>query len=235
MPWPRRARVFTERLLIKFFARNATTFLVQSLSMAEGLKRLVGSDVDVQVVPFHSTPIERTETAANPAHDTDFIYTSTGDPHKNHRGLIDAWIRLAQERLRPSLTVTVSGQDYPALAAWIAEQTRQHGLNVTNIGFVPPLELLNYYARSRALIFPSTCESFGRPLMEAKELGLPVLASELDYVRDLLDPAQTFDPASPLSIARAVKRFLDKPEQRPTVLNATELLTELQRRADARH
>jgi glycosyltransferase involved in cell wall biosynthesis len=108
-------------------------------------------------------------------------------------------------------------------------------LNVTNIGFVPPLELLGHYARSRALIFPSTCESFGRPLMEAKELGLPVLASELDYVRDLLDPAQTFDPASPLSITRAVKRFLDKPEQRPPVLNATEFLTDMQRRADAHH
>ncbi|MGH8848481.1 MAG: glycosyltransferase, partial [Polaromonas sp.] len=40
----------------------------------------------------------------------------------------------------------------------------------------------------------------------------PILASELDYVRDVCSPVQTFDPASPVSIARAVKRFLAVPE-----------------------
>jgi hypothetical protein len=33
-------------------------------------------------------------------------------------------------------------------------------------------------------------------------------ASELDYVRDVLDPEQSFDPESATSIARAVKRFM---------------------------
>jgi hypothetical protein len=45
--------------------------------------------------------------------------------------------------------------------------------------------------------------------------GLPILAPELDYVRDVCVPIQTFDPHSPVSIARAVKRFLGQPD--PTV------------------
>ena len=51
-------------------------------------------------------------------------------------------------------------------------------------------------------------ESFGLPLLEAKFLGLPILASELDYVRDVVEPTETFDPESPVSISRAVQRFL---------------------------
>ena len=66
------------------------------------------------------------------------------------------------------------------------------------------LELL----RSKALIFPSLAESFGLPLVEAQEFNKPILASELDFVRDVCSPVDTFDPKSSLSIARAVKRFL---------------------------
>ena len=45
------------------------------------------------------------------------------------------------------------------------------------------------------------------------ESGLPVLASELDYYRDVLDPDQSFDPNSNISVARAVKRFLGIAEE----------------------
>jgi len=47
-----------------------------------------------------------------------------------------------------------------------------------------------------------------------------VLASERDYVRDLLDPEQSFDPLSPTSIARAVKRFLGRAEEPIMLLDA---------------
>jgi hypothetical protein len=43
-------------------------------------------------------------------------------------------------------------------------------------------------------------------------------------VRDVLDPEQTFDPESPLSIARAVKRFLGLNESPLPLLDATHFL-----------
>ena len=68
--------------------------------------------------------------------------------------------------------------------------------------------MLALYASAGALVFPSLGESFGLPLIEARQAGLSILAPELDYVRDVCEPAQTFDPQSATSIARAVKRFL---------------------------
>jgi glycosyltransferase involved in cell wall biosynthesis len=67
-------------------------------------------------------------------------------------------------------------------------------------------------------------ESFGLPLIEARQAGLPILASELDYVRDVVDPEQTFDPDSPMSIARAVKRFLGVEVTPIPLLSASQFL-----------
>ena len=58
------------------------------------------------------------------------------------------------------------------------------------------------------MIYPSKIESFSIPLIEANEYNIPIIASELDYVRDVCNPVETFNPNSAKSISRSVKRFL---------------------------
>ena len=92
---------------------------------------------------------------------------------------------------------------------------QEKGLKIINLGWLPQSEVLLQYQSCRSLIFPSLRESFGLPLLEASKLNIPILASELDYVYDVCEPEQTFDPSSPQSIARAVTRFLKiKPPKR---------------------
>jgi hypothetical protein len=57
-------------------------------------------------------------------------------------------------------------------------------------------------------------------LIEANDVGLPILAPELDYVHDVCNPIETFDPKSSLSIARAVMRYVGKPKLAAKVLPA---------------
>ena len=83
------------------------------------------------------------------------------------------------------------------------------------------------YPKSKAIIFTSNYESFGIPLIEAKYFDLPVLAGELDYVRDLIDPIQTFDPNSSISIYRAVKRFLNLSLYRTPILTPKQFVGEI--------
>ena len=87
---------------------------------------------------------------------------------------------------------------------------------------------MSYYRRVKALIYPSFFECFGIPMIEAKNFDLPIIAAELDYVRDLIKPAETFDPSSPRSIARAVKRFLGAPDDRFKVMPAKDFVRELE-------
>jgi hypothetical protein len=67
-------------------------------------------------------------------------------------------------------------------------------------------------------------ESFGLPLVEAANLQLPILAPELDYVRQVCEPSQTFDPYSSRSIAMAVMRHQGVSFVRELPTSASEFL-----------
>ena len=135
-----------------------------------------------------------------------------GLAHKNHLCLLEAWEVLADFGCFPSLAVTLPDNEIQLLDK--ISVLKNAGLKITNLGWLSRRDLLAEYPNYRALIFPSLRESLGLPLVEATHIGLPILASELDYVYDVCEPTETFDPKSPASIARAVKRFLKVSEPR---------------------
>lgn len=212
--WKTRQRLRFEQFISRLFRHRVASYWVQTPSMRQAIRSWYGAEpAEIQVLPFmlsHETG-PRVETKS-----CDFVYVADGEAHKNHRRLIQAWELLAEEGLRPSLVLTLSERD-TALAGWVEERSRAYGLRIVNLGQKPHAEVLALYGEARALIFPSLSESFGLPLVEASEMSLPILAGELDFVRDVCEPAQSFDPNSPVSIARAVKRFLgkDKPPVQP--------------------
>lgn len=209
-----RLRLTVERFVSRVFRHRVTEYIVQTPSMQHAVLQWYGArgpgQPEVRVLPFveaqHSPP-QRNGTVPV----WDFVYVADGEAHKNHRALLAAWQLLARDGLHPSLALTLSTRDM-ALKQELADLTDKAGLRIKDLGHMQHENVLFLYAKSSAMIFPSISESFGLPLIEATHAGLPILASELDYVRDVCSPVQTFDPTSPVSIARAVKRFLAAPE-----------------------
>ncbi len=223
-----RLRVHVERLWLRARLDNVQRLLVQTPTMRRTVKMRLGMVADV--LPFvkdGKEVLRHQEHVGQRATRFDFLYVASGEPHKNHLRLIDAWQLLAAEGIRPSLCVTLSSEHHVELCRYIADSSTKHGLNITNIGLVAAEQMQNLYGETQALIYPSTMESLGLPLIEARRAGLPVLAAELDYVRDVLDPEQTFDPESPISIARAVKRFLGVEEPPLSLLDAKSFLEDI--------
>jgi len=216
-PLRARLRLAMERLWLSSKMLNASEFIVQTPSMKRLLEIMARGRVPVQALPFVAEPDGYVRNVPPPKvkkeNDCDFVYIASGEPHKNHRQLIEAWCLLATEGVFPSLKLTLEKTHFAELCSWMGEVIEQYRLNVENVGSMPHDQVKQLYNCAGALIYPSTFESFGLPLIEARLAGLPVLASELDYVRDVLDPEQTFDPESSISIARAVKRFMGIAEQ----------------------
>lgn len=205
-------RLAIERLWLSTMMSNAYEFIVQTPTMKRLMDIKTRKKVTVQILPFVSVTngYERRAQDAGVTRkiDFDFVYVASGEPHKNHQTLLQAWCKLADEGIFPTLCLTLNTERFASLCDDIAVLCRRHDIRVTNLGEIPHQETLLLYKKVGALIYPSTFESFGLPLIEARQAGLSVLASELDYVRDVLDPEQSFNPMSPISMARAVKRFM---------------------------
>jgi glycosyltransferase involved in cell wall biosynthesis len=226
-----RARLGIERLWLSNRMTNADEFVVQTPTMKNLLEARTQGRVPVRVLPFMT---QASGYARNVAQATaekretcEFLYVASGEPHKNHRRMIEAWRLLAEEGLLPSLRLTLDETRFSTLCREIEEMCQCHGLRVKNMGTLSHGDVLALYKDVDALIYPSTFESFGLPLIEARQEGLPILASELNYVRDVCSPVQTFDPTSPVSIARAVKRFISVPEPALQLRSPQEFWSEL--------
>jgi glycosyltransferase involved in cell wall biosynthesis len=204
-----RLRLQLERLWFKSKLANADLYVVQTASMKRLLEQKTRGRVPVEVIPFGAEKVP-SDVLAMPVSQppADFVYVASGEAHKNHGRLLEAWRLLAEEGLFPTLRLTVDDVAFPRLCRELRDLSTRHGLQISNIGAVPLSDTDNLYVGARALIYPSLLESFGLPLIEAKQRDLPIVAAELDYVRDVATPQQTFDPTSAVSIARAVKRFL---------------------------
>ncbi|MCV2423103.1 glycosyltransferase [Paucibacter sp. DJ2R-2] len=224
-------RIGIERWISRTFSHRVHQYIVQTPSMARDLSTWLDShtrgcsDKLIHVCPFIDQfdiqPRADTPNETSKSQFWDFVYVSDGVAHKNHRRLFAAWKLLASQGLKPRLAVTLGERDH-LLIAELDKLSSESSVEIHNLGQMPRDQILSLYRHTHALIFPSITESFGLPLIEASQYGLPILAPESDYVRDVCEPVQTFDPMSEVSIMRAVKRFLlktDPPIQLSTPLD----------------
>lgn len=223
-----RLRIAAEKIWFRWRSSYVDEFIVQTPSMKHLLGQRLGMDVPIRIAPFvdrEALACDRSDLRASGQQKVyDFVYVASGDPHKNHDLLLDAWLQLAEGGVYPSLCLTINTAKYRGLSIRTDEVARIKGLRITNVGEVSRQRVAEILSEARALIYPSTLESFGLPLIEAKRLGLGIVASELDYVRDVVDPDQTFDPNSAVSIARAVKRFMGIKSEPLQIVDATTFL-----------
>lgn len=71
------------------------------------------------------------------------------------------------------------------------------------------------YAEAKALVFPSLCESFGIPVVEALAQGTPVALANSTALPEVGGSAGWyFDPSNEESLAETVARLLDQDEER---------------------
>lgn len=218
-----RLRLFFESCLFRVRLQAISRFLVQSPHMKRRLCELSVDPNKIIVAPFAAVNTKDQNINSSGA----FLCLSSGDPHKNVMNLILAWEILAQEGINPQLLLTLDQNQYPNLVGSMQLKIDQFRLNIKNLGTIDCDEIHNAFKAGAALIFPSLIESLGLPLVEAREFGVDVLAPELDYVRDVVSPVETFDPHSPLSIARSVKRYLGIPEPLVRLSSPSEVLQKI--------
>lgn len=141
--------------------------------------------------------------------------------HKNHVYLLEGLCALEQRHgLR--IGAIFSGGDQGNLA-YVKSYVRKLNLEgrVRFAGFVDNKEVPELYRQSLALIMPSYFGPTNLPPIEAFELGVPVLYSDKDGLRDQVgDAALLMALNDPTSMADSLKNLVDNPQLRMRLIEA---------------
>lgn len=135
-----------------------------------------------------------------------FLFAARLEDMKGIRVLLEAWRLLGANG--PELLICGSGP----LDEWSREFAADNKMtNVRFLGRLPNDQVRRLMATSRALILPTQWyEGFPLSIAESYSMGTPVLVSNLGNGGSLIKQGVTglkFDPKSPQSIAKAVKKM----------------------------
>lgn len=216
--------VLLQKWWIAFCHRSNTQTIVQTPSMARAFNEIFSNFPNPLIKPFN----EKITGLKKDMHQTKkWLYVASSETHKNHKNLILAWKGLAKENLFPELTLIFNSEHAPDLVRLVQKINQETKTKITINDPVSYAKMKDIYSDHHVLIYPSWFESFGLPLIEANQYGLDIIAAELDYVRDVVDPKETFDPHSYQSIMRAVKRYLNFPDNKVDITSPGDFLKSL--------
>lgn len=178
-------------LYVKWFMNSQTYVAVQTETVKEKFAKRYHFPLDRIGVYFPK--VDRIDVASVGQYDYEkdtfnFIYPSIGAAYKEHLTIVYALERIYAQNQdiarRIKIHFTIPENDNQELYHYIC----QHQLSAHFVfhGNLPREQVLSMMKASHGLLFPSMIETLGLPLFEASSLGIPVIANDLGYAREVL-------------------------------------------------
>jgi glycosyltransferase involved in cell wall biosynthesis len=196
---------FTKKEIVKEFNCSESKVKV----IYEGVTKLENNNTEVDLKKYGITK--------------DFVlYVGNAYPHKNLEFLIKSF----QNFKKDYQLVLVGRKDYfyQRLEKLVKDLNLEDKIILT--GYVSDQELASFYKQAQTYIFPSLCEGFGLPPLEAMQFNLPVLVSNTSCLPEILgDSALYFYPKDQDSFLERLSQIIDNQELREQlIINSQRLL-----------
>ena len=143
------------------------------------------------------------------------LFVGAIEKRKNLVNLLEALAKV--RKAGEPVDLVLAGREGEASAEVGAAMERLGlGPAVRALGYLPDPEIRDLYRLARLLVFPSLCEGFGLPLLEAMASGLPAAVSRTGALPEVGgDAAAYFEPEDASDIARVILELLrDEPRRR---------------------
>ena len=149
-----------------------------------------------------------------PGANKSIVFLGRGDePRKGLSVLVEAYPEI--RRQHPKIRLLIAGPGEPADT--LKKLSREDRASVTVLGMVAPQDKASVLASGTIYVAPNTGgESFGIVLLEAMASGTPVVASDLEAFKRVLDNGNagaTFENENSADLARVISDLLSNPVQ----------------------
>ncbi|MBI5467292.1 MAG: glycosyltransferase family 4 protein [Candidatus Kerfeldbacteria bacterium] len=216
-------QLFSTRLLVPRSVKRAKQIIAVSQATKRDLRELFNVPAQkIQVVP------EAADTALLDLHDKRddvvakyrlnrkyLLFVGTIDPRKNLVTLFKAWQRLKTmrpEAVKHTDLVLAGGIGYGG--EHIIPQIKKMKLasSVKYLSYVSQNHKILLMKHAAAFVFPTLYEGFGLPVLEAMQLGVPVITTNTSSVPEVTGSAALLvDPNDVEGLAMAMKNILTNP------------------------
>jgi glycosyltransferase involved in cell wall biosynthesis len=224
------------KLVPKSIARASLVFTAAQ-SIAEEIMAEYGVGADkIRVAPLGVGPswFEPAGARLPEVPERYLLFVGTLEPRKDVATLLSAYRMLRAERPdTPPLVLCGPAGWGPAL-----DTAGLGPADVLTLGYVSAADLHSLVAHATALCYPSLYEGFGLPPLEALAAGVPVVASDIPTLREVLGdagPGVTLVPVKdPAALAEALGKVCDsQPDPTPGRIHARRFTWENTARAAA--
>jgi len=213
----------------KTAARQATRVIVPSNATRDELVRVLGIDPGKIDVAYHgvdhrlfhrpdAVQVSRV-TARLGLHGRPYVaYLGSLTPRKNAPALVSGWAAAVADLTEPPALVLAGGGGWSQELDEAVASVPPH-LRLIRPGYLPFADLTGFLGGALVVAAPSRGEGFGLPVLEAMACGAPVLTTHRASLPEVGGDAVAYTEPDAESIAVALRRLLDDPEER-TALGA---------------
>jgi glycosyltransferase involved in cell wall biosynthesis len=196
-----RTNASLRRLLIKKTIDASELVIVPTRSMGQMIRdyfpeipadkfRVIHHGIDFSFFP------EGEEVKKEMGAEINLLYATLPAPHKGYPILFNGVASLVKGGTQIKLILTMDEKSWPKQTAEYKKMIKDLGIEekVEFIGSIPQQSMKETYRKADIFIYPSLCESFGFPGVEAMAMGLPIVAADTPVFRELLSPSALFYP-----------------------------------------
>ncbi len=235
-----RAETVARRWLVCRSVAAADRLMTPTVAMLDDLRRFAEVDDSRAVVNAYGVPRARLNGGASTHQKHSgrlrLLWVSHYADHKNLSTLLDAVEMLRHEgevsfelvlTLDPGLTkgqhTPLSDGDRRRLENLThPDGARAEEVTVNLVGVQSYDATWNLYRNADIFVFPSLCESFGHPLVEAMANSLPIVASDIPVHREICgDAAMYFPPLDASTLSGVLRRLLQNERERVLLAKAS--------------
>ena len=153
------------------------------------------------------------------------LYVGNAYPHKNLEFLLRVFKNIRE--IKPNLRLVLIGKEdyfYNKLRNFALSinllKSNSEDSPVVFAGYVPDRQLLVFYQKASAYIFPSLYEGFGLPPLEAMAQSCPVISASASSLPEILGQAALyFNPKEEEELKKRVLELLDNESLRSELIN----------------
>ncbi|QBG49275.1 glycosyltransferase family 1 protein [Verrucomicrobia bacterium S94] len=222
---------FTHHHILRSFSKKVDYFIALSAFVKTKLLEAGIPQERIIVKPNFVNP----DPGRGDADKKRFVFVGRLSPEKGVNTLLEAWETLsAQGQLQGyELVIIGDGPDRQALEMKVDLKS------IKFMGRLDAEETLNIIGESKCLIFPSEWyETFGRVAIEAYGKGVPVIASRIGAIEELIQDGKTgllFEAGNVQSLGEKLVFALENPREMEAMGRAARLLFEAKYSAGANY